>query len=244
MDYSSRIHELRKFDKPILDEVVREGEMMLAAQLAMATAADQRALTFSGFLIATGTAALGGTAAMILSTSPSWGLVLLGGGYAVGLIAAAGLAIWSAKPGLFSIVGNEPASWHPAQWRIGPAGPFSPKQARIEQAENLQSQLSSNAEDLKRNGRYMTLAVSLAFAATVIAALLLGFWAISRYKNSDLAASESAHQRAVAKAKNYKPPALNLRTGGYVHRAAPPRPVCKSAGHGAAAKPLKRGFCG
>lgn len=53
-------------DLPIAlqQEALREGERLLDAQFTAAIAADQRALTWAGFLIAAATAALGGGVAL------------------------------------------------------------------------------------------------------------------------------------------------------------------------------------
>ncbi len=181
MSYDNRVSELISLDDTILVEVVREGEAMLAAQLNIATAADQRALTFAGFLIAISTAVLGGAAALVLGEKTNWCLVVIGAGYAAWLIAAAGGAIWSAMPNMFSVPGNEPSSWHPEQWRVGSAGPFSIKQARVEQAVTLQSQIGKNKRALKRNAGHMTRAIGGAFVATVLAASALGVWGSEKF---------------------------------------------------------------
>ena len=46
-------------------EALREGEMLLQAQLTVATAADQRALTWGGLLLTGASATLGGAFAML-----------------------------------------------------------------------------------------------------------------------------------------------------------------------------------
>lgn len=191
MSYDNRVAEISSFPIEVLDEVVREGEAMLAAQLTVATAADQRAMTFAGLLIAAATAATGGVIALMLGDKPAWWVVLIGTLYAAAAIAAAGFAIWSAKPARFSFPGNEPALWHPDLWQVGASGPHSKKQARVEQAVNLQSQIKKNKVILARNARWMRRAVIVGFVATAIAAFATGIWGGGQWRDS-LKAQKSA----------------------------------------------------
>jgi hypothetical protein len=66
----SDFEQLLSFDKEVLEQIVREGELMLEAQLVTANAGDQRALTFMGYLVATATAAVGAAIALLLSEPP------------------------------------------------------------------------------------------------------------------------------------------------------------------------------
>jgi hypothetical protein len=183
MTYDNRVAEIAPLGLPILEEVVREGEAMLAAQLTVATAADQRAMTFAGLLIAAATAATGGVIALVLSDKPAWTVVVIGTVYATAAIVAAGLAIWSAKPSAFSFPGNEPALWHPDLWQVGIGGPHSIHQARVEQAVNLQSQIGKNKNALSRNARWMRAAVLLGFTSTALAAISTGIWGLGHWRH-------------------------------------------------------------
>lgn len=176
MNYDNRVNEIKPLGQEILKEVVREGEAMLAAQLTVATAADQRAMTFAGLLIAAATAATGGVVALVLSSEPNWEAALIGALYALAAITAAGLAIWSARPAEFSFPGNEPASWHPAQWHTGIGGPHDVNQAHTEQAMTLQSQIGKNKKTLARNALWMKRAVTVGFLSTALAALAIVIW--------------------------------------------------------------------
>lgn len=181
MSYDNRVIELNALDEEILKEVVREGEAMLAAQLSVATAADQRAMTFAGLLIAAATAATGGVVALILTANPNWTAALIGAFYAIFALVAAGFAIWSAKPNDFSFPGNEPSSWHPEQWLAGKNGPHNLKQARVEQAVTLQSQIGKNKATLALNAARMRKAVAIGFTSTVVAAVAILFWGVSQW---------------------------------------------------------------
>lgn len=91
-------------DEATLNEIVREAESLLAAQLQVAIAADQRALTFSGLLVA-------GVGAMIgIATSgdrPTLWLAIIA--TLLGLAAAAALV--SARPTRWCFAGTEPFQW-------------------------------------------------------------------------------------------------------------------------------------
>lgn len=218
---------------------------MLAAQLTIATAADQRAMTFAGFMIAAATAVLGGSAALVLGTSPSWALVTIGGLYAAALMVAGGFAVWSARPGLFSIPGNEPACWHPDQWRIGSAGPFTLHQARVEQAQTLQSQVGKNKVDLASRGRVLQRAVFVAFVATSMAAIALGGFATMRYLRSAAMkpASSVDHEKPAAQPSYSTANQPCSSTLDSLHHADRPRPGCATLPSGELKRAGKTGPC-
>jgi hypothetical protein len=73
----SDFEQLLKFDQDVLREIIRDGERRLDVQLATANAADQRALSFLGFVIAGITAAVSAAVAMATSDSPQPSLVAL-----------------------------------------------------------------------------------------------------------------------------------------------------------------------
>jgi len=160
--------------------------------LSVATAADQRAMTLAGFFIAAATAAIGGVVALMLSDKVDRNVVLIGTIYAIAMAIAGGLAIWSAKPRRFSFPGNEPASWHPEQWRIGVGGPHTMEQARIEQSMTLQSQINRNTGTLTRNGRWMKGALLVGFLATLSAAVATGFWGLHQHQRFKAVAAAQA----------------------------------------------------
>src|SRR3546814_4971368 len=101
--------ELRQLPECVLFEVVREAELLIQAQLTCAIAADQRALTFAGFLITAATAAFGGGVALAM-TDHRIAITALAVLYAGGLSYAAYLASESARPNLFCFPGNYPRS--------------------------------------------------------------------------------------------------------------------------------------
>lgn len=93
-------------DEAKLDEILRQAESRLKAQLSLAIAADQRAMTFSSVL-ATGAAALIAWAIAIAADSRTLIPVMV---LIVGAVAALGCALWSASPIAWDSPGNTPAS--------------------------------------------------------------------------------------------------------------------------------------
>lgn len=91
-------------DGETLAEIMREAESLFAAQLQAAIAADQRALTFSGLLVA-------GVGALVAITGsaarPAFPIVLIA--TLLGLAACA--ALWSARPTKWFFAGTEPSQW-------------------------------------------------------------------------------------------------------------------------------------
>lgn len=97
-------------------EALREGEMLLQAQLSVASAADQRALTWSGLLLTGATAALGGAFALLFNDPPDPALPYLALLFAGALFIAAWLSISTVAPRLFCMPGNRPGLWLPESW--------------------------------------------------------------------------------------------------------------------------------
>ncbi|MBZ9816939.1 hypothetical protein [Mesorhizobium sp. CA7] len=102
---------LEKANEDTLKEILREAESRLDAQLTMALAADMRAITFLGFMLAAVAVIVAGTLAIFKADQID---VPLG---AIGLFAAFGMSVSSfyafeaAKPIDFDPVGNYPSGW-------------------------------------------------------------------------------------------------------------------------------------
>jgi hypothetical protein len=136
---------LRALDQKVLDEIVREGEVRLSAQLQIATAADQRALSIAAAQITSSTASLAGGIALALGSKPDWWLAGLAIAFAIGNAVAAQRAISSVRPKGFNIPGNRPLHWLPDRWMgSGAKHGHSLKQARIEQAACLDDEIAEN----------------------------------------------------------------------------------------------------
>jgi hypothetical protein len=154
-------------DREMLDEVIREAESYLAAQLQSGIAADSRAVSFVS-LMAGSTAVSAAAGFAILQQTPPDPL-----GYPALVVAGAFLismafASWSARPSTFWYVGNTPSAWL-ADIRNG----LSVEQALAEQAAHYDEQISDNAKLLKKNGRWMVAAIVIAWLGLAVG----GAWA-------------------------------------------------------------------
>lgn len=175
MTGSNDFDELRLLSDDVLAEVVREAEARLQAQLQIATAADQRALTFAGFQIAAATAALAGGVALLNAPTPDFSLATLAVLFALAMLAGAGCAMLTAWPRKFAIPGNEPAHWAPSQWQWPKRG-FSLAAARVEQAACLQGSIKKNQHQAAHAAGLMHRAIYIcggAVGAAGIALLIL-----------------------------------------------------------------------
>lgn len=90
-------------DEPKLDEIIRQAESRLAAQLALGIAGDQRAMTLTGILsaLAAAVVAFGATKGMSMPVCVMTG----------GLLIAALFALIAAQPVAWAVVGTSPADW-------------------------------------------------------------------------------------------------------------------------------------
>lgn len=174
-------------DDKILIEVVREGEIRIQAQLSAATSADQRALTWTGFVLTLALAVGGG--AITLGLSGQQPALAVDGMLLSGLLAlSAYYASRSVRPAQFCMPGNEPENWLPTEW--APGKPRSLRQARIEQATCLNNQIADNKEVAARMARELNLSMSLAFTAIFVAGIFAFIFGTYSTLNS---ASDIAH---------------------------------------------------
>lgn len=145
--------------------------MLLQAQLSIATAADQRGLTWGGLLLTGATAALGGGVALLLKKSADQTLSYLALLLAGGLFISAWLAISTVKPKLFCLPGNTPGSWLPSAWDCFGTDKEKVQKARRDQAAQLDKFIQDNAETAKTSAGRMKwsfgIAVFSVFAAMI-----------------------------------------------------------------------------
>jgi hypothetical protein len=104
-------HDLMKADQSTLNEVLREAEAYLAAQLTSALASNQRAISFTNFMAAAAAAIGSGAAGLLTGTTPKLALGVIAAAVALGLLAAMAFAIAAAMPTQFWFAGNTPAQW-------------------------------------------------------------------------------------------------------------------------------------
>ncbi len=176
MGRGKNLDRLRELDLEVLAEVVREGEQLLAAQFAAATAADQRALAWAGFVMTIAVASIGASASLALGgKEPALSVItgLLGV-----LMAISGLqAIRSVRPKMFSLPGNRPENWLPIEWEAGRDRDL--RQARVEQSRSLNGQIDDNALAAKQAAALMHTSMDLAICGVFLAAIyVMGYVAL------------------------------------------------------------------
>lgn len=154
-------------------EAIREGEVRLQAQLSIATAADQRALTWGGILVAAATGALGGGLALISKDRPDYALGLFALFFAAAMTMSAWAALSTVQPTKFCLPGNLPINWLPAEWGCVGTDGNKMRQARIEQAEQMSRHIKENAENARSRAMKMAKSFTLARRAIWTSGLLL-----------------------------------------------------------------------
>jgi hypothetical protein len=151
-------------DPKVLEEIIREAESLLAGQLTAATAADQRALTFAGLLVASVAAFLSFSGTAKLATQPS---LLVSGTL---LAAAAIIAFWSAAPGSWDYTGNMPS-----EWKHDIDGRRALGSSMAEMAEHYDAAIARNYRRMRRAA--IAIRTSMAAAGLAMIVAILTLWA-------------------------------------------------------------------
>jgi hypothetical protein len=154
-------------------EAIREGEKLLDTQFTAATAADQRALTWAGFLIAAATAALGGGVALFNNHPPDlvlgYGSILFG----IAMLKPAWTAIETVRPAKFGFPGNRPGHWLPDEWDCKGTAKEKEQQARTDQATHLDACICDNRDAAEERSRAMHSSFAWALWSVVVAGFVL-----------------------------------------------------------------------
>jgi hypothetical protein len=173
MAYDKAFDEFSYLSEELQLEAIREAELRVQAQLTAATAADQRAMAWAGFLITIAVAATGGALSLVVSGG-HYSLAGVAFLFAVNIMAAGISAMDSVRPSDFCFPGNEPANWLPANWDFYPGPSKDVAQARREQASALQNQIKENARWAKESGNKLKRSMDiLLFAVMFWAAVLI-----------------------------------------------------------------------
>jgi len=142
----------------ILTEILRHAEIRLEDQLSAATAADQRALTFAGLLVASiaaivtiSTAVPADAAALCLTVSTMLGI-------------AAAAALWSARPTAWSFRGTSPA-----EWVSDITNDVSVKKSNAEMAAHYAGAIGRNAAALQSAAKAMRFSMAVTAASVAVA---------------------------------------------------------------------------
>ena len=163
---------LQAADRETLDEIIREAESNLQAQLTAALAADQRAVGFAGLAAAAAVVAASGGGALLLGDDPQPWMATLCIVLVVSLTLSMLLALLSARPSPFEFTGNDPANW---------AGSLDKSlHANLaEMAAHYSDMIRGNQRRMRRNGRLMNAALWLAWSGLAVVTAGAGaafFW--------------------------------------------------------------------
>ena len=179
MGRGKSLDDLSMLPIEVLDEVVREAELRIAAQLETANASDQRAMAWCGFLITIATAGTGGAISLSLSGAHS-ALATLATIFSFVIGVAAFLAIDCVRPKYFGFPGNLPENWLPAEWEAGK--PLTLFQARIEQARCLNNLIDDNVVWAKTCAVRLQLSMDIAVWAVIFAGIIAGALALFDFR--------------------------------------------------------------
>ncbi|MGY2052247.1 hypothetical protein [Methylobacterium sp. JK268] len=154
------VRVLQSADTATLDEIRRGSEAHLAAQLTVALAGNQRAMTFFGFLAAASAVIAGASVTAIATVSP---LAPLGYGgliVVVGFLISMAMANLAALPDAFEYVGNTPSSW-----LDDITGEKSLSLSRAEMLAQDDRCIAHNHSVLKRSARFTKFAMWTAWSS-------------------------------------------------------------------------------
>ncbi|MDK4730349.1 hypothetical protein [Rhizobium phaseoli] len=144
---------LKTASPEVLNEILREAESRLAAQLTTAIAADARAMTFLGFVATLAVASLGASLAVVASNG--WlaciGIVVGGAFTAAGMF-----AFEAAKPIDFQAPGNDPSLWE-----ADILASISAHNAIAEQTAHYDEMLKENRAAMEASARSLTVAAEI-----------------------------------------------------------------------------------
>jgi hypothetical protein len=174
----AEFEQLLLLDQGIIEKIVSEGEARLEAQILTANAADQRALTFSGFLIGTASATLGAAIALVVSSQPKLPLIAIAFIFAAFMLVATFMAVHSFRPKLFSYPGNLPENWFTNAWNFPESKGRKTKHALVEQCFTLNQAICKNQNDMKENAKRFNLSIDIALYSTILAALILAIYSV------------------------------------------------------------------
>ncbi len=152
----------------LVKEASRHGESMLAAQVGLATSADQRAAVLAGIFTAVATGIIGAIATQ--STLSDHRALMVGACVAVtAYLIGAGLCVITALPIPFWTPGNDPAEWY---------GDIEKNRALVEcvgeQTAFFSKHIGENNVVLNRNGKLFFAGAVIGVSAPLLAIVTAG----------------------------------------------------------------------
>lgn len=98
----------RPADEKLLDEIIRQAEARLSAQLTCALASDQRSMSFASVLTTLAVGLFAGGVSLARDQTPMAIVAIM---VSLTIAAASALIIWGARPILFCLLGNIPTNF-------------------------------------------------------------------------------------------------------------------------------------
>lgn len=145
--------------------ILRQAEERLAAQLQVALAADQRAMTFASILLA--------AAAVLIAWDGTdtlwWPKLILIAAFTV----AGGFSLWAASPIGWELVGNTPEAWV-EDIAEGNAGDDAKHSANAAMAAHYAKMIGDNEMSLTGNANWFRTAKAISFVGVLLAAVIAG----------------------------------------------------------------------
>lgn len=173
----SLAQKLEGADSETLREIIREAESYLSAQLTVALAADQRAVTLCGMLAAASAILASGGISLIIGERKDIYLGVIGLIVVMLFMVAMILSISAAKPCDFNFVGTFPSNWE------GDILNGKNLDASLaEQASHYDLILKKNNEILKKNGSRVYRAIIIAWGALLFGVVSSSVVIFSRYE--------------------------------------------------------------
>jgi hypothetical protein len=151
-----------KVEERLLDEIIRQAEARLGAQLTAAVGADQRAYNFAAAMTSVTLALGGGAYVAFTSTTPILGFAACTA--AVVCFLAAVMAYWAGRPHDHWFVGCMPSDWFKD---IDTGKEY--RDALGEVAKHYQEMLEANDKNMARAGGLLKSAAILALTAPLLA---------------------------------------------------------------------------
>jgi hypothetical protein len=156
--------------RDLAERVLHQGELRLAAQLQIALAADQRAITSASILVAIASACLGFAGEQFTNTLPDqrFAIALVTAGSL--LLVSSALCVSAAWPVRFRLVGAVPENW----WSDDVIGrPY--EECLWKESNNYTVRVRQNVGVIKQNAKRLRKGMYLACAAPFIG---LVFWLV------------------------------------------------------------------
>ncbi|WAJ27538.1 hypothetical protein [Antarcticirhabdus aurantiaca] len=147
-------------DEPTLREMLREAEVHLASQQTVALAADQRAMTITGFFAAAAVVLIGGASGYAIGDKPNVALSVICILVAAALLGAIWFAVRAAAPAGFDFAGSSPADW---VRDIEARKPLN--ESLAEMCAHFADSIDANHKRMEANAKRLWTAIWIAFGA-------------------------------------------------------------------------------